>query len=111
MKTAKRFPALRTVEALRKRLSAKKNQKSPEWRDCACDLLQVLDCGCDLFNYRAIKLVTYAVWMCLNRSCTQCVCEKYIDWQLQLTFDNFLRFSVYRLNYSTLFMSTIVCPG
>ena len=34
-------------------------------------------CGCDLFNYRAIKLVTYTVCMCLNRSYTQCVCDKY----------------------------------
>ena len=34
-----------------------------------------------------------------------------IDWQLQLTFDNFLRFSIYRLSYSTLFMSTTVCSS
>ena len=31
-----------------------------------------------------------------------------IEWQLQLTFDNFLRFSIYRLSYSILFMSTTV---
>ena len=34
-----------------------------------------------------------------------------IDWQLQLTFDNFFRFSIYRLSYSTLFMSTTVCSS
>ena len=34
-----------------------------------------------------------------------------IDWQLQVTFDNFLRFSIYRLSYSTLFMSTTVCSS
>ena len=34
-------------------------------------------CGCGLFNYIVIKLVTYTVCICLNRSCTQCVCEKY----------------------------------
>ena len=34
-----------------------------------------------------------------------------IDWQLQLTFDNFLRFSIYRLSYSTLYMSTTVCSS
>ena len=33
------------------------------------------------------------------------------DWQLQVTFDNFLRFSIYRLSYSTLFMSTTVCSS
>ena len=32
-----------------------------------------------------------------------------IDWQLQHTFDNFLRFSIYRVSYSTLFMTTTVC--
>ena len=32
-----------------------------------------------------------------------------IDWQLQHTFDNFLRFSICRLSYSTLFMTTTVC--
>ena len=32
-----------------------------------------------------------------------------IDWQLQHTFDNFVRFSIYRLSYSTLFMTTTVC--
>ena len=32
-----------------------------------------------------------------------------IDWRLQDTFDNFLRFSIYRLSYSTLFMTTTVC--
>ena len=31
-----------------------------------------------------------------------------IDWQLQLNY-NFLRYSIYRLSYSTLFMSTTVC--
>ena len=31
--------------------------------------------------------------------------------QLQFTFDNFLRFSIYRLSYSTLFMSTTVCSS
>ena len=31
-----------------------------------------------------------------------------IDWQLQLTFDNFL---IYRLSYSTLFMSTTMCSS
>ena len=34
-----------------------------------------------------------------------------IDWQLQVTFDNLLRFSIYRLSYSTLFMSTTVCSS
>ena len=34
-----------------------------------------------------------------------------IDWQLQFAFDNFLRFSIYRLSYSTLFMSTTVCSS
>ena len=35
-----------------------------------------------------------------------------IDWQLQLTFDNFLRFFyIYRLIYSVLFMSTRVCSS
>ena len=34
-----------------------------------------------------------------------------IDWQLQLTFDNFLRFPIYRLSYSTLFMNTTVCSS
>ena len=34
-----------------------------------------------------------------------------IDWQLQFTFDNFLRFSIHRLRYSTLFMSTTVCSS
>ena len=34
-----------------------------------------------------------------------------IDWQLQSTFDNFLRFSIYRLGYSTLFMSTTGCSS
>ena len=34
-----------------------------------------------------------------------------IDWQLQLTFDNFFRFSTYRLTYSTLFMNTTVCSS
>ena len=66
------------VEVLRKGLSVKKKTKeTPELRDSVCDLLQILNCGCDLFNYKAIKLVTYTVYMCLNRSCTQCVCEKY----------------------------------
>ena len=32
-----------------------------------------------------------------------------IDWQLQHTFDNFFRFSIYRLSYSTLFMTTTEC--
>ena len=34
-----------------------------------------------------------------------------IDWQLQFTFDNFLRFSIYTLSYSTLLMSTTVCSS
>ena len=34
-----------------------------------------------------------------------------IDWQLEYTFDNSLRFSIYRLGYSTLFMSTPVCSS
>ena len=34
-----------------------------------------------------------------------------IDWQLQFTFDNFFRFSIYRLGYSTLFMSTTMCSS
>ena len=34
-----------------------------------------------------------------------------IDWQLHFTFDNFLRFSIHRLRYSTLFMSTTVCSS
>ena len=34
-----------------------------------------------------------------------------IDWQLELTFDNFLRISIYRLSYSTLFMSATVCSS
>ena len=34
-----------------------------------CDLLQILNCECDLlFNCKAIKLVTYTVCMCLDRS-------------------------------------------
>ena len=32
-----------------------------------------------------------------------------IDWQSQLAIDNFFRFSIYRLSYSILFMSTTVC--
>ena len=32
-----------------------------------------------------------------------------IDQQILLIFDNFLRFSIYRLSYSALFMSTTVC--
>ena len=58
------------VEVLRKGLSVKKKtKKTPELRDSVCDLLQILNCGYDLFNYKAIKLVTYTVYMC--------VCEKY----------------------------------
>ena len=34
-----------------------------------------------------------------------------IDWQLEYTFDNSLRFSIYRLGYSTLLMSTPVCSS
>ena len=34
-----------------------------------------------------------------------------IDWQLQFTFDNFLSFCIYRLDYSNLFMSTTVCSS
>ena len=34
-----------------------------------------------------------------------------IDWQLQFAFDNFLRFSIYRMGHSTLFMSTTVCSS
>ena len=34
-----------------------------------------------------------------------------IDWQVQFTFDNFFRFSIYRLGYSTLFMSTTMCSS
>ena len=34
-----------------------------------------------------------------------------IDWQLEFTFDNSLRFSIYRLGYSTLLMSTPVCSS
>ena len=34
-----------------------------------------------------------------------------IDWQLQFTFDNFFRFSIQRISYSTLFMSTTVCSS
>ena len=55
-----------TVEALRTRLSVKKAKKTPEYEDCVCDLLQILNCKYDLFNYRAVKLVTYTVCMCLN---------------------------------------------
>ena len=34
-----------------------------------------------------------------------------IDWQLQFAFDNLVRFSIYRLSYSTLLMSTTVCSS
>ena len=43
--------------------------------DCVCDLLQVRNLWIDLFNYTAIKLVTYTAFMCLNRSCSQYVCD------------------------------------
>ena len=91
--------------------------------------MQILNCGCDLFNCRAIKLVIYTVCMCLNRSCTQCVCEKYkrsnyqcyyqliTKGKLRLT-GNYnlpliisLDFSIYRLSYCALFMSTTVCSS
>ena len=41
--------------------SQKKNP--PERRDCVCDILQIPNCGCDLFKYRAIKLVTYSLYV------------------------------------------------
>ena len=83
-------------------------------------------CGCDLFNYRTVKFVSYTVCMCLSRSCTQCVCEKYkrsnyhcnysliTKGKLWLTgYYNLpliisLDFSIYRLSYSTLFIRITV---
>ena len=107
----KRIFSIENCRSSEEETFSQKKKQTPEWRDCIGDLLQILNCECDLFNYRAIKLVTYTVCMCLNRSCTQCVCEKYIDWQLQLTFDNLCRFSIYRLSCSTVFMSTIMCSS
>ena len=63
------------VEALRKRLSVKIKLWNGE--TVYVTFCNISTCGCDLFNYRAIKLVTYTVCMWLNRSCTQCACEKY----------------------------------
>ena len=64
-----------SVEALRKRLSVKIKLQNGE--AVYVTYYKFSTCSCDLFNYRAIKLVTYTVCMCLNRSCTQCPCDKY----------------------------------
>ena len=83
-------------------------------------------CGCDLFNYRTYKLVSYTVCMCLSRSCTQCVCEKYkrsnyhcnyslvtksklwLTGYYNLPLIISLDFSIDRLSYSTLFIRITV---
>ena len=88
------------VEALRKRLTVKIKLWNGETVYVTYSKLST--CGCDLFNYRAIKLVTYIVCMCLNRSCTQCVCEKYKS--------NYYHCN-YRPSYSILFMNTTVCSS
>ena len=55
--------------------------------------------------------VTYLNWSYTQFACgwighVECM------WQLHLaTFDNFLRFSIHRLDYSTLFMSTTMCSS
>ena len=64
-----------SVESLRKKLSVK--IKLCNGQTVYVTYYKFSSCGCDLFNYRAIKLVTYTVCMCLNRSCTQSVCDKY----------------------------------
>ena len=35
-------------------------------KDCDVTYCKLSSSGCDLFNYIAIKLVTYAVYICLN---------------------------------------------
>ena len=37
--------------------------------------VKISTCGCDLFNYLIIKKFTYTEWMCLKRSCIQCLCD------------------------------------
>ena len=66
-----------SVSQFRVCLSAEgaKNVSRNDQRDCTCDLLQILYCGCDLFNCRAIKLVTYTVC---------------ISMYLRVAFDSFL---------------------
>ena len=65
---------IRIVEALGKRLLVKIKLCNGEtvyltkWKFSTC--------GCDLFNYRLIKLVKYTVFLFLNKLCTQCVCDK-----------------------------------
>ena len=56
------------VEALRKRLPVKINLWNGE--TVYVTFCKFSICGCDLFNCIVIRLVTYAVCMCLNRSCT-----------------------------------------
>ena len=62
------------VEALRERLSFKTKLWNGENYVTYC---KFWICESDLLYYKAIKLVTYKVFMCLNRSCAQCVYEKY----------------------------------
>ena len=65
----------RDAEALRKRLSVKIRLWNGE--TVYLTFRKFSSCWSNLFNYTAIKLVAYTVCMCLNRSCTQCVCETY----------------------------------
>ena len=63
------------AEPLRKRLSVKIKLWNGE--TVYVTLCRFSTYGCDLFNFRAIKLATYTVCMCSNRSRLQCLCEKY----------------------------------
>ena len=115
------------VEALRKRLSVKIKLWNGETVYVA--FCKFSTSGCDLFNYIVINLVTYTVCMCLNRLCTQYVCEKYkrsiyhcnywlitkdklwLNGNYNLRLIISLNFFIYRLSYSTLFMSTTMCSS
>ena len=107
------------IEPLRKRHSVKIKLWNGE--TVYMTFCKFWTCGCDLFNYRAIKLVTYTICMCLNRSCTHCICEKskrsnyHCNYQLitegklwltgnyNLPLIISLDFSIYRLSYSIWF--------
>ena len=96
-------------------------------RLCVWPLCKFSTCGSDLFNYKAIKLVTYTVCMCFNRPCAQCVCWKYkrsnyhcnyylitksklwLTGKYNLPLIISLDFSIYRFSYFILFTSTAVC--
>ena len=61
---------MNSVEALRKRLSVK--IKLWNGKTVYVTFCKFSTCGgCDLFNYRVNKLVTYTVCVSLYRSCTQ----------------------------------------